>query len=180
MLNKKIMFNKFIVVFIILLILIPVMIIGLTKPKSNFNTTKNSTIENVYDSAEINKQVSKKITVCSICHKTFTHNGYKEISDGVWRPQSDPYTSQICSINCGKKYTKKVHDLIDKVEDKYNNGIDTHSNQEYQRGNDGRIYETKKCSMCFGKGYTDYVNPANGQKESEICSMCEGAGHLSY
>ncbi len=173
------MFKKFLIVFLFFIVMIPVMIIKFSKPNSEFKLAK-PTHEKKVDSIVKPEQEVKYTNVCNICHKTFSHNGYEEISDGHWVKLSDPYSSSICSVKCGLKHTKEVHDLVDKVYDKYNNGIDPHSNKEYQTGNDGRIYETKNCSMCFGKGYTEYINPVNGKKESEVCVMCDGAGHLSY
>lgn len=99
---------------------------------------------------------------------------------GNWVPLSDPYTNQICSASCGLEHTKRTYQLANDVYNKYNNGIDPNSKKDYQVGNNGRVYETKKCSMCFGVGHTTYLDPITGQKKQETCSMCYGEGHLSY
>ncbi|MEG1200039.1 MAG: hypothetical protein RSD53_11640 [Algoriella sp.] len=60
----------------------------------------------------------------------------------------------------------------------YKNGVQNHN--DYVRGNDGKIYENKLCFNCSGEGVTIFLNPATGQKETEICRACDGVGQIGY
>lgn len=51
---------------------------------------------------------------------------------------------------------------------------------DYVAGSDGRIYENKPCFNCSGDGFTFFINPATGQKETEICRACDGVGQIGY
>lgn len=60
----------------------------------------------------------------------------------------------------------------------YKNSVQNHN--DYVTGNDGKIYENKPCFNCAGEGFTFFINPATGQKETEICSACDGVGQIGY
>jgi hypothetical protein len=109
------------------------------------------------------------LNLCSICGKEFNHNGYEEISYGVWELCKDPYQGQICSKSCGIKHTRNS----DKI---YN----TNSKNDYEMGNDGRVYETKACGLCNGTGIESGRDPMTGEKTGRICPMCDGRGRQSY
>lgn len=60
----------------------------------------------------------------------------------------------------------------------YKNSVSDH--RDYVRGNDGKIYENKPCFNCSGEGYTIFINPATGQKETNICNACDGVWQIGY
>lgn len=60
----------------------------------------------------------------------------------------------------------------------YKNSVQNHN--DYVTGNDGKIYENKPCFNCSGEGFTFFINPATGQKETEICRACDGVGQIGY
>lgn len=71
------------------------------------------------------------------------------------------------------------------LERKYDVGSEssrTNSTNEggYKKGNDGRLYEQNKCSLCKGTGIETGRNVATGKTEGRICPMCEGRGVRSY
>ncbi len=52
--------------------------------------------------------------------------------------------------------------------------------RDYVADENGKIYENKPCYNCSGEGYTVFINPANGQKETNICNACDGVGQIGY
>ena len=52
---------------------------------------------------------------CNYCGNKFSHNGYKEVSNGVWTKLSDPYESWICSKSCGMKHTNKMNGIMNDI-----------------------------------------------------------------
>ena len=69
------------------------------------------------DNNTSSSETTEKITSynCSICGREFSHNGYQEVSEGVWERLSDPYQSMICSESCGLKHTREW----DKIRNSY-------------------------------------------------------------
>ncbi|RRA90338.1 DnaJ-like cysteine-rich domain-containing protein [Paenimyroides viscosum] len=60
----------------------------------------------------------------------------------------------------------------------YKNSVQNRN--EYVTGNDGKVYENKPCFNCSGEGFTIFINPASGQKETNICNACDGVGQIGY
>jgi hypothetical protein len=60
------------------------------------------------------------------------------------------------------------------------NSFEGTSENKYETGNDGRVYETDACSLCNGTGLEKGRNMATGEAESRICPMCDGKGVRSY
>ena len=58
------------------------------------------------------------------------------------------------------------------------NRVQNHN--DYVTGSDGKTYENKACYNCSGEGYTVFINPATGQKETNICNACNGVGQIGY
>ena len=92
-----------------------------------------------------------------------------------------------CQIIAFIPYTKtrKHSQQFNDVAKKY--GLDledseTNSSNEgqYKMGNDGRVYEKNKCSLCKGTGIETGRNIATGETEGRICPMCTGRGVRSY
>lgn len=52
--------------------------------------------------------------------------------------------------------------------------------RDYVTDQNGKIYENKPCYNCSGEGYTIFINPASGQKETNICNACNGVGQIGY
>jgi hypothetical protein len=90
------------------LILLP--IFGGKKKPADLNPVRSQTTES---SATNTKTVSE--WKCSICGRTFTHHGYEEISEGVWKPCQEPYQCQICSPECGMKHTNEMNRIMNQV-----------------------------------------------------------------
>lgn len=60
----------------------------------------------------------------------------------------------------------------------YKNSVRNHN--DYVRDSNGKIYENKPCYNCSGEGYTIFINPESGQKETNICNACNGVGQIGY
>lgn len=54
------------------------------------------------------------------------------------------------------------------------------NHRDYVTDQNGKIYENKPCYNCSGEGYTVFINPASGQKETNICNACDGVGQIGY
>lgn len=52
--------------------------------------------------------------------------------------------------------------------------------RDFVTDQNGKVYENKPCYNCSGEGYTIFINPANGQKETNICNACDGVGQIGY
>lgn len=52
--------------------------------------------------------------------------------------------------------------------------------RDYVTDQNGKIYENKPCYSCSGEGYTIFINPATGHKETNICNACNGIGQIGY
>jgi hypothetical protein len=151
---------------------------GVSKNKSQkseeFNTT-TTTIDSVSNPIE---SISN---TCSICGNEFNNRGYEEVSDGVWTELEEGNQGQICSPACGRKHNQQFNDVAKKYGVDLEDSETNSSNEgQYKMGNDGRVYEQNKCSLCKGTGIETGRNIATGETESRICPMCEGKGVRSY
>ena len=123
---------------------------------SSSENEQNKELDEYSENSSIyNNQTTESTNTCSICDKTFTGNGYEEVSDGVWKPCKESYQCYICSKSCGMKHTRQMNNLV--------NGID------------GRVYESNVCSMCKGTGIeknTSHLTDEYGR----VCPMCDARG----
>lgn len=119
--------------------------------------------------------------ICSICGNGFNNRGYEEVSEGVWKELEEGNQGQICSSACGRKHNQQFNDVAKKYGVELDDS-ETNTNREggYKMGNDGRVYEQNKCSLCKGTGIETGRNIATGETEGRICPMCEGRGVRSY
>lgn len=118
---------------------------------------------------------------CSICGNEFHNRGYEEVSEGVWRELEEGNQGQICSPACGRKHNQQFNDVAKKYGVDLEDSETNSSNEgQYKMGNDGRVYEQNKCSLCKGTGIETGRNIATGETEGRICPMCEGRGVRSY
>lgn len=119
--------------------------------------------------------------ICSICGNEFNNRGYEEVSEGVWRELEEGNQGQICSPACGRKHNQQFNDVAKKYGVDLEDSETNSSNEgQYKMGNDGRVYEQNKCSLCKGTGIETGRNIATGETEGRICPMCEGRGVRSY
>ncbi len=148
---------------------------GVSKYKSQKSEEFTTTVDSVSNSIESTSNI------CAICGKEFNNRGYEEVSEGVWRELKEGNQGQICSPSCGRRHNQQFNDVAKKygvdIEDSETNP----SNEaQYKMGNDGRVYEQNKCSLCQGTGIETGRNIATGETENRICPMCEGRGARSY
>ncbi len=153
---------------------------NLTKNQSNESSIEDN---NGDDIPNKNESISEpeEPTTCSVCGKSFYGNGYEEQMDGSWKELSDDYQGTICSLSCGRKHAQQMNDIANKygvdLEEENTNSL---KDDGYHYGNDGRVYENKKCSLCKGTGVEKARNIATGDIEGRICPMCDGKGIRSY
>ena len=149
---------------------------------SIFGETREEINERENQTTEQSEETQTLInSTCTICGNKFEGNGYEEVSSGVWELLQDPYSGTICSVRCGMKHTEKMNDIansygVDLGESQSNN----QNTNEYEMGNDGKVYETNACTMCKGTGVTKGRNYLSGEIEYLTCQMCEGQGVRSY
>lgn len=131
------------------------------------------------DSKSQSRQSSTNI--CSVCGRDFYGRGYEEVSEGVWQELAEGNQGQICSPACGRKHNQQFNDVAKKYGvDLEDSGTNYNNDGQYRMGNDGRVYEQNKCSLCKGTGIETGRNVATGKTEGRICPMCEGRGVRSY
>jgi hypothetical protein len=119
--------------------------------------------------------------ICSICGNEFHNRGYEEVATDVWKELDEGNQGQICSISCGRKHSQQFNDVAKKYGVDLEDSETNSSNEgQYKMGNDGRVYEQNKCSLCKGTGIEKGRNIATGETEGRICPMCEGRGVRSY
>lgn len=148
---------------------------------------ENTTEITAVDSTEVNQysyesEIADNNT-CTICGNHFVGRGFEEQMDGSWKELESPYTNQICSPSCGRKASQKLDDVADKygIElDEQNSETNSNTQGDYHMGNDGRVYENNKCSLCKGTGIETGKNLISGETQGRICPMCDGRGVRSY
>lgn len=152
------------------------------KKQSKSNSTPVSTIESTNQTTENDSNVETTNT-CNICGNEFYGNGYEEQSDGTFKELEYPYSNQICSPSCGRKHVQNINSVARKygVElDEQNSKSSPNTQGDYHMGNDGRVYENNKCTLCKGTGVEKGRNVATGEPKVRICPMCDGKGVRSY
>lgn len=150
--------------------------------ESTTESTIESTIESTNKTLDNDSNMETK-TICNICGNEFSGNGYEEQSDGTFKELENPYSNQICSPSCGRKNAQNFNKVSRKygVElDEQNSPSNSNTQGDYQMGNDGRVYENNKCSLCKGTGVEKGRNIATGESQGRICPMCDGRGVRSY
>ena len=148
---------------------------SVSKDKSQKSEEFNTTIDSV------SNPIESTSNICSICDKEFNNRGYEEVSEGVWRELEEGNQGQICSPACGRKHNQQFNDVAKKYGVDLENSETNSSNEgQYKMGNDGRVYEQNKCSLCKGTGIETGRNIATGETEGRICPMCEGRDVRSY
>lgn len=148
------------------------------KSKSIFESTIETTNGKINNDSNV-----ETTTTCNICGNEFYGNGYEEQSDGTFKELEYPYSNQICSPTCGRKNAHNFNQVARKygVElDEQNSENNSNTEGDYHMGNDGRVYENNKCSLCKGTGVEKGHNIATGESQGRICPMCDGRGVRSY
>ena len=130
---------------------------------------------------------------CNICGRNFTGDGYSEVTDGVWRPCEYPYTSSICSAQCGIKSTQQFNRAANNLFNSgssslclncglghYQNGYcDRCGAASVERVNQSRS-KSADCPLCKGTGIEKPMGANSGGETGRICPMCDGTGKQSY
>lgn len=149
-------------------------------------TKPNEEID-ISDSTEVNQYSSDSEianhNTCTICGNDFVGRGFEEQMDGSCIELEYPYSNQLCSPSCARKASQKLLDVAKKygIElDEQNLETNSNTQGDYHMGNDGRVYENNKCSLCKGTGIETGKNIATGETQERICPMCEGRGVRSY
>ena len=175
--------NKRIINPILIVIIIALFYIRAQSKKNNDVDSEVSNQNNTESAISQSPENENEVTtnICSICGNKFVNRGYEEGTDGVWRELEDPYQGQICSPACGRKHNQQFNDVaqkygVDLEESEPNN----ESQGDYKMGNDGKVYEQNKCSLCKGTGIETGKNIATGETEGRVCPMCDGKGVRSY
>ena len=180
-------------------IIIGFFIIGLWFWNSKNNSSDNNSntvIDTLNTISTTDGNISEtSATVCKICSREFTGDGYDKI-DGQWQRNRDIQT-ELCSASCAMKEEKNIDEKYDKILKKY--GYDSSNNSQssysekcsrcsdfYVNGfcercggaSPEKIYESNSkkpnCGMCSGSGIT------NGYNGTRICSVCNGTGKQTY
>jgi hypothetical protein len=141
-----------------------VMILGFMLNKYIHKSADHSTTSPSVNEMPVTPSKAEVQNTCSICNRSFTGNGYEEVSDGVWRMCQDPYQCPVCSKACGMKHTREMN--------KYLN--------QSNNTNDGRIYESNACSLCKGTGIEKSTAPNLTGEYGRVCPMCDGKGVRGY
>ena len=129
---------------------------------------------------------------CNICGRTFIGDGYSEVTEGVWRPCEYPYTSSICSAQCGIKSTQNLNRAANNLFNSgssslclncglghYQNGYcDRCGAASAERVNQSRSKSTD-CPLCKGTGI-EMPMGVNSGETGRVCPMCDGTGKQSY
>jgi len=183
----------------IVYIIIGFFIIGLWFWNSKNNSSDNNSntiIDTLNTISTTDGNISETTaTVCKICSREFTGDGYDKI-DGIWQKNTSLQT-ELCSPSCAMKEEKNIDEKYDKILKKYgydssNNSQSSYSEKctrcsgDYVDGFCGRcgaasaekVNETysnmPNCEMCGGTGITD------GYNGKRICSVCNGKGKQTY
>jgi hypothetical protein len=144
-----------------------------TQSESDIISTENSSVET-------DSYVST--TICKICGNEFSGDGYDKI-DGIYQRNTNIQT-ELCSSSCARIEEKNIEDKYDKILEK--NGYKSSkyfsidNDDRLKVGKDGRLYESKPCSLCNGTGIESGRNIMTGEVEGRICPMCDGRGVRSY
>lgn len=155
------------------------------------DTTKESN-----SSSSINNSVENNSTICKICGRKFTGDGYDKI-DGVWE-QNTSIQTELCSPNCamieGQKQEQKYNTILEKhgyapienTQSSTNSQVCSNCMGHYVNGfcdmcgaaSPERVSQSlsnrPNCEGCNGMGY---VSGYNGR---HLCSACRGTGKLTY
>lgn len=174
--NKLIYFAVFIGVLIFFFFQNNNNVVNDSNQNSSQDTTTKSSSDNYLESSS---------TICKICGKSFTGDGYDKI-DGVWQRNTNMQT-ELCSQNCAmvedQRQNQKYNQILEKNGyapiDFDKNSTNSSSGGDYHMGNDGRIYENNKCQLCKGTGIETANNLMGGQ-DSRVCPMCDGRGVRTY
>lgn len=168
-------------------IIIGFFIIGLWfwNSKNNSSDNNSNTVDETLNTiSTTDENISEtSSTVCKICSREFTGDGYDKI-DGQWQRNKDIQT-ELCSASCAIKEEENIDEKYDKILKKYEHKSSgkslMNSNNGYQVGEDGRIYEGNPCTLCNGTGIEkNTARNLSGGDYGRICPMCEGKGLRSY
>jgi hypothetical protein len=147
----------------------------------NDSSNNNSSQKEREDVDSVSNSIESTSNICSICGKRFNNRGYEEVSEGVWRELAEGNQGLICSPACGRKHNQQFNHVAKKYGVDLEDSETNSSNEgQYKMGNDSRVYEQNKCSLCKGTGIETGRNVATGETEGRICPMCEGRGVRSY
>lgn len=144
-----------------------------TQSESDITSTESSSVET--DSYV-------PTTICKICGNEFSGDGYDKI-DGIYQRNTNIQT-ELCSSSCARQEEKNIDEKYDKILEK--NGYKSSkyfsidNDDRLKVGKDGRLYESKPCSLCNGTGIESGRNIMTGEVEGRICPMCDGRGVRSY
>ncbi len=144
-----------------------------TQSESDITSTESSSVET--DSYV-------PTTICKICGNEFSGDGYDKI-DGIYQRNTNIQT-ELCSSSCARIEEKNIEDKYEKILEK--NGYKSSkyfsidNDDRLKVGKDGRLYESKPCSLCNGTGIESGRNIMTGEVEGRICPMCDGRGVRSY
>ena len=128
-------------------------------------------------------------TVCKMCTREFTGDGYDKI-DGVWQKNTSMQT-ELCSPSCARENSEKMDKTYDDILEKHgyqkvftkkcsrcrSNYVDGFC-ERCGAASPEKVNETyskmPNCEMCSGTGITD------GYDGKRICSVCNGKGKQTY
>lgn len=173
--NGKKIYTFFIILFCAL-------ILGLSI-KKDFPKEVKGESNNSTTSPTINSSSQKTTTVCKICGRNFTGDGYDKI-DGVWQKNTSLQT-ELCSQNCGmiedqrmnQKYNrilvKHGYAPIDYSESSTSNHAQPNNNGFFT-GSDGQLHQASPCGNC---NHTGFINMGDG---IQVCPMCNGKGEIIH
>lgn len=159
------------------------------KSTKSASSTINS-LEDVNSSFDQKKSNTNSVrsATCNICGRTFTGNGYVEVSEGNWQLSKEPYLTSICSRACGMKHTRDINNLMNKTNQIsssrcsncglgfYNNGFCNYCGAaSAARVNESRS-KLPRCGLCDGTG----IEMGRRGEGGRICPMCDGTGRRGY
>jgi hypothetical protein len=154
-----------------------------------YNYDINSNTINSNDSIQDSKTttteelVENESTICTICGRNFTGDGYDKI-DGVWQRNTNMQT-ELCSQNCAmvedQRQNQKYNDILVKhgyepIDDSQSSSSN-HSQPNgngFFTGSDGQLHQASPCGNCH---HTGYVEMGDGM---QVCPMCDGKGEKIY
>jgi hypothetical protein len=152
-------------------IIIGFFIIGLWfwNSKNNSSDNNSNTVDETLNTiSTTDENISEtSSTVCKICSREFTGDGYDKI-DGQWQRNKDMQT-ELCSASCAREQSEKMDKTYDDILEKHG----------YQK-----VF-TEKCSRCSGdfeEGFCERCGAASAEKVDETysnmpnCEMCSGTG----
>ena len=177
--NQSVQSKTKYVVYIAIFAVVMMVIVNLSSRKIESKNVEQQIIAT--DDNSNHSEIEEISNQCSICGKIFHNRGYEEVAIDVWKELDEGNQGQICSITCGRKHSQQFNAVAKKhgidLEDSQTN---SKNGEEYKLGNDGRVYEQNKCSLCKGTGIETGRNVATGETEGRVCPMCEGRGVRSY